>query len=284
MIKPFAANVSNHDAQAKLAIVVGERLLERLDLVQIQPSRLLDFGAGAGHFSQLSGQRYQQSQVYTLDHAVQTLVAARSKFSPTDADRLICADAEKLPLTDNSVDIIFSNLLFHMYEHIETVFKELQRVLRPDGLLLFSMLGPDTHKELCQSCLTINHEMPNNPFYGMQDIGDLMLAADFKNPVVDRETITLTYQDFDTLQADIKVLNTYGMATSQLLAMLAKIDRKQLINAYRALYADNERFLASHEIIYGCAWGQETDTSRSSDEVSISLASMRAMLNKKDIS
>ena len=58
------------------------------------------------------------------------------------------ADAEQLPLRDASVDLVYSNVALQWCNDLEGVFREINRVLRPGGLLMFTTFGPDTLSEL----------------------------------------------------------------------------------------------------------------------------------------
>ncbi|VEB45798.1 Malonyl-CoA O-methyltransferase BioC [Chromobacterium violaceum] len=60
----------------------------------------------------------------------------------------INADIEKLPLADASVDMIWSNLTIQWINVPDKMFAELRRVLKPDGMLMFSTLG----RTRCPSC------------------------------------------------------------------------------------------------------------------------------------
>ncbi|WP_254491521.1 methyltransferase domain-containing protein, partial [Salmonella enterica] len=60
----------------------------------------------------------------------------------------LCGDAAALPLADNSVDVIFSNLCLQWVDDLPAVFAGFRRVLKPGGLLVCSTFGPETLVEL----------------------------------------------------------------------------------------------------------------------------------------
>ena len=82
---------------------------------------------------------------------------------------LVAADAEHLPLADESVDLVYSNLMLHWHPEPHTLFPEWRRVLRVDGLLLFSCFGPDTLKELRTACRSAMPGIRPVPFIDMHD-------------------------------------------------------------------------------------------------------------------
>ena len=107
--------------------------------------------------------------------------------------QLVAGDAGQLPIADDSVDLVFSNLMLHWHPEPHAVFPEWKRVLKTDGLLMFSCFGPDTLRELRTAAA---HALPNSrpmPFVDMHDFGDMMVASGFATPVMDAEIITLTY-------------------------------------------------------------------------------------------
>ncbi|NIQ10368.1 MAG: methyltransferase domain-containing protein, partial [Gammaproteobacteria bacterium] len=88
--------------------------------------------------------------------------------------RYIAGDAEQLPLADASVDLIFSSLALQWCVDLDKVFAEFRRVLRRDGLLMFSTFGPDTLKELRSCFETVDAYSHINQFIDMHDIGDAL--------------------------------------------------------------------------------------------------------------
>jgi malonyl-CoA O-methyltransferase len=151
----FDAAAEHYDDVAVLQREVGQRLIERLELIKFTPQMILDVGAGTGFVSRKLDEFYKNSRVLSMDIAPRMLQVARSKdgwmsklFGSQD---YVCGDAEFLPFADNSVDLIFSNLTLQWCGELERVFAEFRRVLKPEGLLMFSTFGPDTLKELRES-------------------------------------------------------------------------------------------------------------------------------------
>src|SRR5699024_11013806 len=127
-----------------------------------------------------------------------------------------------LPLPDASVDLIFSNLALHWSEAFDQVFREYQRVLRPDGLALFSSLGPDTLHELRSAWRTVDDRPHVHPFEDMHNLGDALIAARLADPVMDMEHITLTYADAMQLMRDLQSMGTTNVATARARGLTGK--------------------------------------------------------------
>jgi malonyl-CoA O-methyltransferase len=175
--------------------------------------------------------------------------------------RFICADAESLPLADNSVDFIFSNLTLQWCGDLDTTFQEFKRILRPNGLLMFSTFGPDTLKELRASwCAAEGNENPVshvNPFLDMHDIGDALLRSGLADPVMDVENFTLTYKDAYQLMRELKAIGAHTVADGRRQGLTGKARLKAMLDAYEGFRRD-DLLPATYEVVYGHAWcGEE---------------------------
>jgi malonyl-CoA O-methyltransferase len=187
---------------AVLQQTVCERLEDRLQLFRVAPEWVLDLGCGPGNARRLLGRRYPRARVLGLDLALCML-----QQTPRDwwwrRGPVVCADAERLPLADASVDFIFSNLMFQWCLPPDLALAECRRVLRPDGLLLLSSLGPDTLKELRASWRAAGQPV-SQTFVDLHDLGDALIRQGFASPVVDAEHLTLTYRKATDLLRDLR--------------------------------------------------------------------------------
>jgi len=262
----FDLAADSYDKVAILQREIGHRMAQRMDLIRIEPQRILDAGAGTGSFCRLLSQRYPQSQVIALDISHAMLKIARQHAAAPATRRWLpflrtkyfkqgyaCGDIEQLPLIDNSVDLIFSNLTLQWCNDLEQVFAGFRRILRPNGLLMFSTFGPDTLMELRKCWSKIDHFTHINTFIDMHDIGDALMRHGFAEPVMDVERITLTYKDINTLMRDLKMLGAHNVTAGRRQTLTGKGRIKALGEAYE--YYRNEGVLpASYEVVYGHAW------------------------------
>ncbi len=257
----FDRAAAGYDEVAILQQEVGQRLLERLELIKLEPSRIIDVGAGTGQLSSELARRYKGSEVIAVDLAPKMLNQARQRLSMTarwfGKQRFLCADADHLPLADNSVEMIFSNFAIQWCSDLDQTFGEFQRVLKPDGLLLFTTFGPDTLKELRQAWRAVDDAVHVNSFIDMHDIGDAMLRAGFSDPVMDTERLTLTYKDGMAVMRDLKAMGAHNISAGRNHSLTGKAKLKQMLVAYED-FRNNEGLLpASYEVVYGHAWGRE---------------------------
>jgi malonyl-CoA O-methyltransferase len=175
-----------------------------------------------------------------------------------------------LPLKSNSVDLIFSNLMLQWCDPPDAVFAEVQRVLKPSGVFIFSSFGPDTLHELRESWVNVDGHTHVNRFIDMHDLGDAMMRSGLAEPVLDVERFTLTYPDAITLMRELKAIGAHNVTQGRRHGLMGKAVLNQVIHNYEIHRRDNV-LPASYEVVYGQAWGNAT-TPTSAAEVRIPIA------------
>jgi len=254
----FQRAAADYDRVAVLQREVGARLLERLDLLKIDPENILDLGCGTGHALEALGRRYPRARLLGLDLAEAMLRQARRKRRLRDRLRrrhgYLCADACALPLAADSVDLVFSNLTLQWLDAPAPAFAEVFRVLRPGGAFLFTSLGPDTLKELRASWSAADGFVHVSPFLDLHDLGDALLRAGLAEPVMDVERLTLTYDTVDALMRDLKTLGARNAAAGRPRGLTGKGRLARVRAAYEAYRDAQGRLPASYEVNFGLAW------------------------------
>ncbi|MDR3490932.1 MAG: methyltransferase domain-containing protein [Gammaproteobacteria bacterium] len=230
-----------------LAQSLAAELLNRLEWVKLQPKVILDVGCGPGNSVEKLKQRYPDAKVIGIDAAYSMLQYAHIQDVSSE---FICADAQSLPLANDTVDLLFANLVLPWMSDLNAVFKEWKRVLRPEGLLVFTSLGPDTlaewRNELAHVQLT--------DCIDMHDIGDMLVRAKFSDPVMDVDYITLTYKDINQLLNELEIT---GIIVPEENNSYAAAKNKQSAESV---------YTTSYEIIYGHAWGPLATTDHTADD------------------
>jgi malonyl-CoA O-methyltransferase len=256
--RSFEAAAATYDQAAVLQREVGRRLLERLDLVRIDPQRILDLGTGTGHCIPSLFARFGNAEVVALDIAWSMLAQARKRGRWLRRPRCVCGDAERLPFADGRFELVFSNLTLQWCTDMGATFHELQRVLRPGGLLLFTTLGPDTLRELRDSWRSVDGYSHVNGFFDMHDVGDELLKARFSNPVMDVERLTLTYPDVWKLMRELKQLGAHNVTAGRQRGLTGKTHMRTLVDGYERYRRDGV-LPASYEIVHGHAWATSNE-------------------------
>lgn len=259
MRRAFSRAAADYDAAAVMQHEVCARMLERLDYIKLQPARILDAGSGTGWGSRQLAQRYPNAQVVSLDIALGMLQFARGHDSwwktlfRGTRQMQVCGDIEALPLAANSVEMVWSNLAAQWFNDLPSAFVELHRVLKVEGLLMFSTFGPDTLKELRQAFHGVDHHNHLNRFTDMHDIGDMLSDSGFAEPVMDMEYLTLTYDDVRGILHDLKCIGAHNATAGRGQGLMGKNAWARLLENYERLRRDG-KLPATYEVIYGHAW------------------------------
>jgi ubiquinone/menaquinone biosynthesis C-methylase UbiE len=106
-----------------------------------QGSALLDFGCGAG-FDLFVGSRLvgEKGRVFGIDVTEEMVQKARENLTLAGVMNfeVRMVDSNIIPCGDNSFDVVISNGVINLSPRKEITFKELYRVLRPEGKLQFA--------------------------------------------------------------------------------------------------------------------------------------------------
>jgi malonyl-CoA O-methyltransferase len=253
-----ARTYEQHDA---LQREVQNLLLERLDFYLETPGLVVDVGAGTGRGAALLKKRYAKAQVLATDLALPMLRAAKQHASWLKPFQRVCAEATALPLPDHSVDVLHSNLCFQWIDDLQALFGECVRVLKPGGLLLFSTFGPDTLKELRAARAQADQQPHVSRFLDMHDLGDAMIAAGLRDPVLDVDRYTLTYSEPRLLLKELQGLGATNADTARERGLTGKKHYRQMLDAYETMRVDG-RVSATWEVVTAHAWGPATGQSR----------------------
>jgi malonyl-CoA O-methyltransferase len=262
--KRFERAASGYAAASALQREVGARLLERLDLVNLEPVRALDAGSGSGDLARDLVARYRKAVVVELDLSPAMLRAGlqSSAWPQRFLDRMrggrllpVCADIEQMPLAPDCVQLVCSNLALPWIGRLDAALGEFFRVLAPGGLLMFTTFGPDTLTEL-RSALGPAAGDSMHPFVDMHDIGDLLVRTGFAGPVMDMERLTLTYPDLEALLAELRASGGGSAAVGRAKGLRGRAWRAELQRRYAAFEIEG-RVPATFEIVHGHAWKPE---------------------------
>lgn len=269
---------------------VATRMHERLALVRLVPGRVIDAGCGAGADLPALQKHYPDARVIGLDgaHAMLQAAHARQNAALSSMNRLLgqwlparmmpgrgleadllCGDFAQLPFATASTDLVWSNLALHWHPQPDRVFAEWRRVLRADGLLMFSCFGPDTFKELRAAFDQVPAPAAPArvlPFVDMHDFGDMLVGAGFSTPVMDMETITVTYDSVDRLLADVQAWGGNPLATRPR-GLLGRRSWNRFESALETMRNGEGKIPLTFEVIYGHAFRPVARTTANGESV-----------------
>lgn len=233
---------------------IRARLLERLALISLKPASILELGSGTGTAAAQLQSTYPDAQLIQLDWSMPMLSVAT-----TNSGSLLCADSHRLPLADASVDMVFSNMMLPGCADPEQVFSEARRVLRAPGVFLFSTLGPDTMKELRRAWAQVDKYAHVHVFIDMHNVGDALVQAGFREPVMDVEMLTVTYADITALVSDLRGIAATNFSQRRSRGLTTPWRWKKMLAALEKSRNPDGRLPTSLEIICGQGWIGEPD-------------------------
>lgn len=259
---------------------VSSRMHDRLELVRIVPRRVLDAGCGPGPDLAMLQKDYPAAHVIGVDAAEAMVRAARapvskmaslnqflSKLLPSKSGvDLLCGDLGDLPLAADSIDLVWSNLALHWHAQPDRVFTEWRRVLRQDGLLMFSCFGPDTFKEIRAAFAEADLTPHALPFVDMHDFGDMLVESGFSTPVLDMEIITVTYDNAPALLADVRAWGGNPLATRRR-GLMGRGEWQRMLQALETLRRPDGKLGLTFEVIYGHAFRPAPRVTRNGEAI-----------------
>ena len=233
----------------------------RLDYIRLAPRRILDVGCGLGRCRADLLERYRDASWTGIELSESLAGAGRTEQRRglgmarlwREVPRWIVADGARLPVADDSVDLVFSNLMLHWHPAPHLVLPEWKRVLRVDGLLMFSCFGPDTLVELRTAVAATLPRASPMPFVDMHDFGDMMVASGFATPVMDVERLTLTFASAAAVLAEVRALGG-NPRDDRPAALPSGRQARSLLRALDAQRNAEGRIPLTFEIAYGHAW------------------------------
>lgn len=282
--RAFARAAAGYDEAAFLEGEVGERLLDRAAMIRLQPSRILDLGSGTGRVAGALKQRFRKAQVIAADAAFPMALHSRRRSRWLRPVEAVCADAARLPVAANSLDLVCSNLMLPWVEDRRACFDELRRVLKPGGVLLFTTFGPDTLMELRASWAEADDGVHVHAFDDMHHLGDELVDAGFDDPVVDAETLIVTYGDARRLLRELKAAGAGNAAADRPRGLTGKARFRRMLAAYEPHRVEGA-LPATFEVVYGHALAPEEGRPRRTaggQEASFSVDNLRRTIRRRD--
>ncbi|MDT8311280.1 MAG: methyltransferase domain-containing protein, partial [Methylophaga sp.] len=230
-------------------------------------------------------QHYPAANIVAVDIAPAMLHQARSRmrqgikrFWPDKSLQYLAGDAEALPLADNSVDLLYANLALQWCD-LSASFAEIQRVLKPGGLLMFTSLGPDTLQELRQSWAAVDSYPHINQFLDMHDVAEAMQQSGLHDAVLDVDRYQLGYVDAMKMMRDLKLLGARNQLPGRRKGLTGKQALKNMLAAAEQFRLKDGQLPATYEVIYGHAWGAEKQQTVAADgSVRVSLDQLKRRL------
>jgi malonyl-CoA O-methyltransferase len=271
--RAFSRAAATYDAAAVLQREVGSRMASRLDYVRIAPRMILDAGCGTGEAVGELAARYAGARVVALDAACPMVEVARERARRATsllrrllpealggggpaAPLFVCGDFNLLPLPGVAFDLVWSNLALQWANDLPRAFAEIRRVLKVGGLFTFTTFGPDTLREVRSAFARADGHTHTNRFTDMHDIGDMLVATGFADPVLDMEQLTVTYADAGSLLRELKQIGATNATRGRPHGLMGRGRWQRALAALDAMRREG-RIPATFEVVYGHTWKGE---------------------------
>jgi malonyl-CoA O-methyltransferase len=234
--------------------VTRDGLLARLKPMLVDAGTVLDLGCATGAAYKPLRQRFPDAHIVALDLSPRMLRRAARRRSWFSKFSLLHADASAIPLAGNSVDVVFCNQLLPWINDADTLFVEVGRVLRENGLFLFASLGPDSLAGLRNAWQTVDAGPHVSYFPDMHNLGDAAVRAGMRDPVLDVDRITVTYTDAAALFCDLTGSGSRNSLAGRRRTLTGR-QRFQRMTAALPRAQDEQLIELELELVYGHCWG-----------------------------
>ena len=265
-----------------LHLEAARRLAERLAPMRIEPARVLDWGAGPGGGRDALRQRYPKAEIVAVgpDPSWQARARRSSERRWWSLGRAQVASAHVAGEPDAALgraQLVWANMVLHGVIDPPALFARWHELLGVDGFVAFSCLGPGTLAELRELYASLGWPAPTPGFVDMHDLGDMLVAAGFADPVLDQETLTLSWANAEALLAELRQLGG-NAAPDRFAGLRTPAWRRRLVAALAARAGADGRISLSFEIAYG--HGFKAAPRVQGGDVAVSLDDMRAMVRR----
>ena len=244
----FSRAASAYDSVARLQRDVGQQLLSSLSQWQGEPATILDLGCGTGFFCSELQVRYPKAQYVGLDIAQGMVDYARARGGAS-CDWLV-ADAEALPLVNDSVDLVFSSLALQWCYRPDHLFAELARVLKPGGICVFTSLGPDTLHELRAAWSAVDAHQHVNAFLPTCELTGAVERIRNIEMQLESRVFRMEYARVRDLLDELKTLGAHNMNRSRQTGLTSRRALQGMLQAYECVRSEG-LLPATYDVIFG---------------------------------
>lgn len=260
---------------------IARRMGERLSLIRLKPELLLDWWGGLGASAEVLESVYPNTRriVVEPDQAWFERSSARCRqpwWSPrrwSAKEDLVLLETDNLP---SGSELIWSNMMLHAVADPAAQIQRWSRLLKPDGFLMFSCLGPGTLRTLRHLYRRAFSTEPTLDFVDMHDLGDMLLAEGFVDPVMDQEELTLTWESPRQLMDELRGMGG-NVHPARLRGLRTPRWYEGLLTALGSLRGSDGRLQLHFEVSYGHAFKGQPRVKVQS-ETFVSVDELRAMV------
>lgn len=256
--KIFNRAADSYEKFSGLQDKISQNLLEKLECLNIKPNNILDLGCGTGKNGLCLLNKFKKTSLVNFDISENMLEQARKKIKDSSVNYIndkyvnfhVCGDMENIPFKGNLFDLVWSSSAIQWSDNLQIVLKHIKRILKPNGIFVFSTFGPETLKELRMINEVLSNYPKTNNFLDIDCIRELVIAEGFVNSSFDVKSYRLDYTNVEDILYDIKgvgATNGNKKRTKGLRGREFIDNMKQEYEKYRV----GKLYPATYEVIYG---------------------------------
>lgn len=232
--RSFARAAPAYERAAHVQRRIGE---SALGLLPDTASAVLDLGCGTGQFMPALQVRYPQARLHGLDIAEGMLAVARQR---TDVQaEWHAGDAEDLPFTAASFDLVFSSLVMQWCEQPARFLAEVARVLRPGGRAVIATLGPDTLWELRAAWRAVDDRVHVNDFHPAASLAAAVADSGLQVRAWQQQQLLPRVEDVLMLARELRAIGAHNLNSGRLAGLAGRGRWRRLAEAYASLCGDD---------------------------------------------
>ncbi len=242
--RSFGAAVNTYDQAAHLQRQIAGDLLRAVES-QALPFQdvVVDLGCGTGFIAQQLQPHCGQMLMLDLAEAM----VRKSRDQNPSATAMV-ADAEFLPLADDSINLIVSSLALQWCSSLELVLTESRRCLKAGGVVAFTTLAPGTLSELKQAWSDVDDYVHVNEFIETRAIREQVAAAGLELIELGQFRRVVYYAEVMTLLRELKQIGAHNMNPRRNRGLTLRSQLQQLQHAYQRFVCDDQ-YPATYEVI-----------------------------------
>jgi malonyl-CoA O-methyltransferase len=258
---------------------VARRMADRLPVIKLQPDVVVQWWAHLGASDAILSRAYPKARQLRVEPDMawrEPAAPARRWWSPARWAAPAAETVAESSLGDGAAQLLWANMGLHFAPDPQAVMRRWRRALQVDGFLMFSTLGPGSLALLRDLYQAERWPVPHAPFVDMHDLGDMLVEAGFADPVMDQDTVTLTWASPEELLAELRQIGG-NVDPRRHAGLRTPRWRQRLAQALRARADTGGRIALAFEVVYGHAF-RPPPRARVSGETAVALADLRSMI------
>lgn len=239
----FSRYAGCYDKYAVVQNFLASKLVEKIEPGELL--KILDVGCDTGNYTKLLREKFPLAEIKAVDISREMIKTAKNKLKKREINFVI-ADAEKIAISEE-FDLITSNASFQWFASLRSALADYRKLLRKNGVILFSIFGPRTLHELSASLkelFTKDAGISASTFVNKHRLCEVLKGI-FKKTSIEEEIFEEKNDSLWQLLSKIKYTGTRGCGING-----AKLRRAQ-INELEKIY--KKRFgnlVATYQIFY----------------------------------